>query len=70
MSQSAPLSSGEVPGVLCDAIASPEAQGDPDTPVYWSKFIKTASNERGVAFWLWIDGILDLIKLKLTEYLE
>lgn len=23
---------------------------------------QTTSNERGVAFWLWIDGILDLIK--------
>ncbi|KAG7330798.1 hypothetical protein KOW79_004767 [Hemibagrus wyckioides] len=48
--------------MLGDKLLGPEAQGDPDTPVYWSKFIKTALNERGVAFWLWIDGILDLIK--------
>ncbi|MCJ8732930.1 hypothetical protein PDJAM_G00216970 [Pangasius djambal] len=48
--------------MLADKLLGPEAQGDPNTAVYWSKFIKTASNERGVAFWLWIDGILDLIK--------
>ncbi|XP_027024478.2 signal transducer and activator of transcription 1b [Tachysurus fulvidraco] len=48
--------------MLADKILGPEAQEDPETPVSWSKFIKTSSNERGVAFWLWLDGILDLIK--------
>ncbi|GAA6069316.1 signal transducer and activator of transcription 1-like isoform X1 [Tachysurus ichikawai] len=48
--------------MLADKILSPEAQEDPKTPVSWGKFIKTSSNERGVAFWLWLDGILDLIK--------
>ncbi|XP_060786443.1 signal transducer and activator of transcription 1b [Neoarius graeffei] len=48
--------------MLADKLLGPEVQGDPNTAVYWSKFSKTASNERGVAFWLWIDGILDLIK--------
>ncbi|KAK3568211.1 hypothetical protein QTP86_000208 [Hemibagrus guttatus] len=48
--------------MLADKLLGAEAQGDPNTPVYWSKFIKTASSERGVVFWLWIDGILDLIK--------
>ncbi|XP_053482127.1 signal transducer and activator of transcription 1b isoform X1 [Ictalurus furcatus] len=48
--------------MLADKLLGPEAQGDPNAPVYWTKFAKTTSNERGVAFWLWIDGILDLIK--------
>ncbi|KAF5892992.1 signal transducer and activator of transcription 1-like, partial [Clarias magur] len=48
--------------MLADKLLGPEAAGDPNTPVYWNKFIKTAANERAVAFWLWIDGILDLIK--------
>ncbi|XP_027031093.2 signal transducer and activator of transcription 1-like isoform X1 [Tachysurus fulvidraco] len=48
--------------MLADKILGPEAQEDPKTPVSWSKFNKTSSNERGVAFWLWLDGILDLIK--------
>ncbi|XP_053352959.1 signal transducer and activator of transcription 1-like [Clarias gariepinus] len=48
--------------MLADKLLGPEAAGDPNTPVYWNKFIKTAPNERAVPFWLWIDGILDLIK--------
>ncbi|XP_046701959.1 signal transducer and activator of transcription 1-like [Silurus meridionalis] len=48
--------------MLADKLLGPEAQGDPDTAVNWCKFIKMPSNERGVAFWLWLDGILDLIK--------
>ncbi|XP_076858468.1 signal transducer and activator of transcription 1b [Brachyhypopomus gauderio] len=48
--------------MLADKLLGPEAQGDPETQISWSKFMKLAANEKGVPFWLWIDGILDLIK--------
>ncbi|KAL6484356.1 hypothetical protein MHYP_G00064010 [Metynnis hypsauchen] len=47
--------------MLADKLLGPEAQGDPEKLVLWTKFNKSAS-EKATCFWLWIDGILDLIK--------
>ncbi|XP_036428606.1 signal transducer and activator of transcription 1-alpha/beta-like [Colossoma macropomum] len=47
--------------MLADKLLGPEAQGDPEKPVLWTMFNKPTS-EKGTCFWLWIDGILDLIK--------
>uniref|UniRef100_A0A8C1JJ54 Signal transducer and activator of transcription n=1 Tax=Cyprinus carpio TaxID=7962 RepID=A0A8C1JJ54_CYPCA len=44
-----------------------EAQGDPEGLIHWNTFCKMSPNERGVPFWLWIDGILDLIKRHLLN---
>uniref|UniRef100_A0A4W4HKB1 Signal transducer and activator of transcription n=1 Tax=Electrophorus electricus TaxID=8005 RepID=A0A4W4HKB1_ELEEL len=54
--------STEQMSMLADKLLGPETQGDPETLISWSKFMKLAANEKGVPFWLWIDGILDLIK--------
>uniref|UniRef100_A0A672R2G2 Signal transducer and activator of transcription n=1 Tax=Sinocyclocheilus grahami TaxID=75366 RepID=A0A672R2G2_SINGR len=43
------------------------AQGDPEGHINWNTFCKMSSNERGLPFWLWIDGILDLIKRHLLN---
>ncbi|XP_062862473.1 signal transducer and activator of transcription 1-like isoform X1 [Trichomycterus rosablanca] len=47
--------------MLADKLLGPDARGNPDELIYWNKFSRGAANER-VPFWLWIDGILDLIK--------
>uniref|UniRef100_A0A8C2KWE9 Signal transducer and activator of transcription n=1 Tax=Cyprinus carpio TaxID=7962 RepID=A0A8C2KWE9_CYPCA len=47
---------------LADKVLSHEAQGDPEGLIHWNTFCK-----RGVPFWLWIDGILDLIKRHLLN---
>uniref|UniRef100_A0A672RTZ2 Signal transducer and activator of transcription n=1 Tax=Sinocyclocheilus grahami TaxID=75366 RepID=A0A672RTZ2_SINGR len=44
-----------------------EAQADPEGLIHWNTFCKMSPNERGVPFWLWIDGILDLIKRHLLN---
>uniref|UniRef100_A0AAR2IPE0 Signal transducer and activator of transcription n=1 Tax=Pygocentrus nattereri TaxID=42514 RepID=A0AAR2IPE0_PYGNA len=53
--------SAEQLSMLADKLLGPEAQGDPEKLVLWTKFNKSAS-EKATCFWLWIDGILDLIK--------
>uniref|UniRef100_A0A8C2A1V9 Signal transducer and activator of transcription n=1 Tax=Cyprinus carpio TaxID=7962 RepID=A0A8C2A1V9_CYPCA len=52
---------------LADKVLSHEAQGDPEGLIHWNTFCKMSPNERGVPFWLWIDGILDLIKRHLLN---
>uniref|UniRef100_A0AAR2JQI2 Signal transducer and activator of transcription n=1 Tax=Pygocentrus nattereri TaxID=42514 RepID=A0AAR2JQI2_PYGNA len=49
--------SAEQLSMLADKLLGPEAQGDPEKLVLWTKF-----NKKATCFWLWIDGILDLIK--------
>ncbi|XP_051762414.1 signal transducer and activator of transcription 1b isoform X1 [Ctenopharyngodon idella] len=53
--------------MLANKLLGHEAQGDPEGLIYWNTFCKMSSNERGVPFWLWIDGILDLIKKHLLN---
>ncbi|KAJ8012853.1 hypothetical protein DPEC_G00047190 [Dallia pectoralis] len=45
--------------MLGDKLLGPEAAGNPDGLIPWSKFCKS---EKNLSFWLWIEGILDLIK--------
>uniref|UniRef100_A0A8C1BUL9 Signal transducer and activator of transcription n=1 Tax=Cyprinus carpio carpio TaxID=630221 RepID=A0A8C1BUL9_CYPCA len=47
---------------LADKLLGHEAQGDPEGLINWNTFCK-----RGLPFWLWIDGILDLIKRHLLN---
>uniref|UniRef100_A0A672R2K2 Signal transducer and activator of transcription n=1 Tax=Sinocyclocheilus grahami TaxID=75366 RepID=A0A672R2K2_SINGR len=53
--------------MLADKLLGHEAQGDPEGHINWNTFCKMSSNERGLPFWLWIDGILDLIKRHLLN---
>lgn len=53
--------------MLADKLLGAEAQGDPEGLIYWNKFCKVSANERGIPFWLWLDGILDLIKRHLLN---
>ncbi|XP_061128292.1 signal transducer and activator of transcription 1a isoform X1 [Syngnathus typhle] len=49
--------------MLADKLLGPKAQRNPDGLVPWNKFCKPQNaNEKGFSFWLWIEGILDLIK--------
>ncbi|XP_055734934.1 signal transducer and activator of transcription 1-alpha/beta-like [Salvelinus fontinalis] len=48
-------------GMLGDKLLGREAVGNPNGLIPWTKFCKNV-NERSFPFWLWIDGILDLIK--------
>lgn len=52
---------------MADKLLGHKAQGDPEGLIQWSAFCKTSPNERGIPFWLWIDGILDLIKRHLLN---
>uniref|UniRef100_A0A8C1VX20 Signal transducer and activator of transcription n=1 Tax=Cyprinus carpio TaxID=7962 RepID=A0A8C1VX20_CYPCA len=52
---------------LADKLLGHEAQGDPEGLINWNTFCKMSPNERGLPFWLWIDGILDLIKRHLLN---
>ncbi|XP_049609198.1 signal transducer and activator of transcription 1a isoform X2 [Syngnathus scovelli] len=49
--------------MLADKLLGPKAQRNPNGLVPWNKFCKPQNaNEKGFSFWLWIEGILDLIK--------
>nr|XP_061803055.1 signal transducer and activator of transcription 1a [Nerophis lumbriciformis] len=49
--------------MLADKLLGPKAQRNPEGLISWNKFCKTQnSNDKGFPFWLWIEGILDLIK--------
>ncbi|XP_064182681.1 signal transducer and activator of transcription 1-like [Anguilla rostrata] len=52
--------------MLGDKLLGREAAGNPDGLIPWTKFCKN-SNEKNLAFWLWIEGILDLIKRHLLS---
>ncbi|MEQ2294465.1 Signal transducer and activator of transcription 1-alpha/beta, partial [Ameca splendens] len=47
--------------MLADKLLGAKAQRNPDGFIPWTKFCKSA-NEKAFPFWLWIEGILDLIK--------
>ncbi|KAA0715531.1 Signal transducer and activator of transcription 1 [Triplophysa tibetana] len=53
--------------MLADKLLGAGAGGDPEGLIHWNKFCKISLNERGIPFWLWIDGILDLIKRHLLS---
>uniref|UniRef100_A0A8C7GZB2 Signal transducer and activator of transcription n=1 Tax=Oncorhynchus kisutch TaxID=8019 RepID=A0A8C7GZB2_ONCKI len=47
--------------MLGDKLLGGEAAGNPNGLIPWTKFCKNV-NEKSFPFWLWIEGILDLIK--------
>uniref|UniRef100_A0AAR2KZ59 Signal transducer and activator of transcription n=1 Tax=Pygocentrus nattereri TaxID=42514 RepID=A0AAR2KZ59_PYGNA len=52
--------------MLGHKLLGPKASNDPEAQVPWNKFCKGGS-ERNFTFWLWIEGILDLIKRHLQS---
>ncbi|XP_041637862.1 signal transducer and activator of transcription 1a isoform X1 [Cheilinus undulatus] len=47
--------------MLADKLLGAKAKRDPEGQIPWTKFCKSA-NEKAFPFWLWIEGILDVIK--------
>lgn len=47
-------------------LLGPKAVMDPEAQIQWNKFCKSGS-EKNFTFWLWIEGILDLIKRHLLS---
>ncbi|KAM3585697.1 uncharacterized protein V6R79_024801 [Siganus canaliculatus] len=52
--------------MLADKLLGAKAQRNPEGLIPWTKFCKSA-NEKAFPFWLWIEGILDLIKRHLLS---
>ncbi|KAL2087919.1 hypothetical protein ACEWY4_016747 [Coilia grayii] len=52
--------------MLGEKLLGPKAATDPEATVSWNKFCR-GTTERNFTFWLWIDGILDLIKRHLLS---
>uniref|UniRef100_UPI0037E8F655 signal transducer and activator of transcription 1a isoform X1 n=1 Tax=Semicossyphus pulcher TaxID=241346 RepID=UPI0037E8F655 len=52
--------------MLADKLLGAKAQRNPDGQIPWTKFCKSA-NEKAFPFWLWIEGILDVIKRHLLS---
>ncbi|KAL6462036.1 hypothetical protein MHYP_G00301810 [Metynnis hypsauchen] len=52
--------------MLGHKLLGPKASNDPEAQIPWNKFCKGGS-ERNFTFWLWIEGILDLIKRHLQS---
>uniref|UniRef100_A0A8D3AN42 Signal transducer and activator of transcription n=1 Tax=Scophthalmus maximus TaxID=52904 RepID=A0A8D3AN42_SCOMX len=52
--------------MLADKLLGTKAQRNPEGQIPWNKFCKSA-NEKAFPFWLWIEGILDLIKRHLLS---
>ncbi|XP_061685246.1 signal transducer and activator of transcription 1a isoform X2 [Syngnathoides biaculeatus] len=49
--------------MLADKLLGPKAQRNPDGLIPWSRFCKTQNaSDKVFPFWLWIEGILDLIR--------
>lgn len=48
--------------MLADKLLGAKAQRNPEGNIPWNKFCKQSANEKAFPFWLWIEGILDLIK--------
>ncbi|XP_035983897.1 signal transducer and activator of transcription 1a isoform X5 [Fundulus heteroclitus] len=53
--------------MLADKLLGAKAQRNPDGMIPWTKFCKQSANEKAFPFWLWIEGILDLIKRHLLS---
>ncbi|KAM4537726.1 signal transducer and activator of transcription 1a isoform 5-T6 [Fundulus diaphanus] len=53
--------------MLADKLLGAKAQRNPDGLIPWTKFCKLSANEKAFPFWLWIEGILDLIKRHLLS---
>ncbi|XP_017260496.3 signal transducer and activator of transcription 1a [Kryptolebias marmoratus] len=53
--------------MLADKLLGAKAQRNPDGLIPWMKFCKQGANEKSFPFWLWIEGILDLIKRHLLS---
>ncbi|TNN84577.1 Signal transducer and activator of transcription 1-alpha/beta [Liparis tanakae] len=54
--------------MLADKLLGAKAKRNPEGQIPWVKFCKQQSaNEKAFAFWLWIEGILDLIKRHLLH---
>ncbi|CAL8306925.1 unnamed protein product [Merluccius merluccius] len=47
--------------MLADKLLGPQAMRKPEGLIPWTKFCKSI-NEKSFPFWLWMEGILDLIK--------
>ncbi|KAF4093424.1 hypothetical protein AMELA_G00002050 [Ameiurus melas] len=52
--------------MLGHKLLGPKAAKDPEAQIPWNKFCKGGS-EKNFTFWLWIEGILDLIKRHLLS---
>uniref|UniRef100_A0A8C4GHA3 Signal transducer and activator of transcription n=1 Tax=Dicentrarchus labrax TaxID=13489 RepID=A0A8C4GHA3_DICLA len=52
--------------MLADKLLGAKAQRNPEGQIPWTKFCKGA-NEKAFPFWLWIEGILDVIKRHLLS---
>lgn len=52
--------------MLGEKLLGAKAATDPEATVSWNKFCR-GTTERNFTFWLWIDGILDLIKRHLLS---
>uniref|UniRef100_A0A3P8V853 Signal transducer and activator of transcription n=1 Tax=Cynoglossus semilaevis TaxID=244447 RepID=A0A3P8V853_CYNSE len=53
--------------MLADKLLGAKAKGNPEGQIPWTKFCKQSANEKAFPFWLWIEGILDLIKRHLLS---
>ncbi|KAJ0062400.1 hypothetical protein NL108_011001 [Boleophthalmus pectinirostris] len=53
--------------MLADKLLGAKAKGNPDGLIPWTKFCKQSAMEKTFPFWLWIEGILDLIKRHLLS---
>uniref|UniRef100_A0A667WTV9 Signal transducer and activator of transcription n=1 Tax=Myripristis murdjan TaxID=586833 RepID=A0A667WTV9_9TELE len=53
--------------MLADKLLGAKAQRNPEGQIPWTKFCKQSPNEKSFPFWLWIEGILDLIKRHLLS---
>ncbi|KAM6958592.1 signal transducer and activator of transcription 1a isoform 2-T2 [Tautogolabrus adspersus] len=52
--------------MLADKLLGAKAKRNPEGQIPWTKFCKSA-NEKAFPFWLWIEGILDVIKRHLLS---
>nr|XP_057906772.1 signal transducer and activator of transcription 1a isoform X2 [Doryrhamphus excisus] len=54
--------------MLADKLLGSKADRNPDGLIHWNKFCKPLNNnDKANSFWLWIEGILDLIKRHLLS---
>lgn len=58
---------GEQLNMLADKLLGAKAQRNPEGLIPWTKFCKQSANEKAFPFWLWMEGILDLIKRHLLS---